>query len=105
MAAKRLLAVSLKNMNKPATQEFTPCADEDFLAGGGETGALARAFDWSQTPAGPPASWPQSLRTAVGMILQARSAMYLAWGGEFVQFHNDAYRPLLGASWRPALGR
>src|SRR4051794_5465873 len=29
--------------------------------GGGETGALLRAFDWSATPLGRIESWPQSL--------------------------------------------
>ena len=33
------------------------------LAAGGEMGARMRAIDWSRTPLGPVASWPQSLRT------------------------------------------
>jgi len=35
-----------------------------FLAGG-EMGALMRAHDWSTSPLGSPADWPQALRTAV----------------------------------------
>ncbi len=33
----------------------------DFLAGGGEMGALMRIRDWRLTPIGPPENWPQSL--------------------------------------------
>jgi signal transduction histidine kinase len=42
-----------------------------FLAGGGEMGRLIAAMDWSKTPLGPIASWPQSLRTAVSLCLEA----------------------------------
>ena len=37
-----------------------------FLAGGGECGQLARAFDWAKTPLGPRVRWPGSLATIVG---------------------------------------
>src|SRR4051794_23479166 len=33
----------------------------DFLAGGGEMGALTRAYGWAASPLGPPETWPQSL--------------------------------------------
>ena len=40
-----------------------------------------RAHDWSRQPARPDtASWPQSLRTAVGIMLTSRYAMWMAWG-------------------------
>ena len=41
----------------------------DPLRGGGDMGALMRSFDWSRTPLGPPAAWPTSLRTIVGVLL------------------------------------
>lgn len=32
--------------------------------------------------------------------------MYIAWGREFIQFYNDAYRPILGSTKHPsALGQ
>src|SRR5581483_5367305 len=74
----------------------------DFLSGGGEMGALMRALDWSKTPVGPPSDWPQSLRTAVGILLSSRHPMFLWWGPELVQFYNDAYRPILGTAKHPA---
>jgi signal transduction histidine kinase/FixJ family two-component response regulator len=77
-------------------------AISDVLAGGGAMGALMRARDWSATPIGPPEEWPQSLRTAVGLLLDSRYPMYIAWGHEFTQLYNDAYRPILGSKKHPA---
>ena len=66
-------------------------------AGGGEMGALIRALDWTRTALGPTGTWPQSLRTAVGMCLESAFPMNIWWGPELVQIYNDAYRPILGA--------
>ena len=78
-------------------------ADEDqsFLAGGGEMGELIRSLDWSRTAIGPVASWPQSLRTTVSLILSARFPLLLWWGPQLVMIYNDAYRPILGSSKHP----
>ncbi len=65
-------------------------------------GALMRALDWSRTPVGPVEIWPQSLRTSLSILLDSRYPMYIAWGPEFTQFYNDAYRPILGATKHPA---
>ena len=35
--------------------------------------------------------WPQSLRTAVRIVLGSRFAMWMAWGPELTFFYNDAY--------------
>ncbi|RYZ18306.1 MAG: PAS domain-containing protein, partial [Chitinophagaceae bacterium] len=67
-----------------------------FLADGGEMGKRTRELDWSQTPVGPPARWPQSLRTTVSNLLRSQFPMFLWWGSEMTQFYNDAYRPSLG---------
>ncbi|HMG83038.1 MAG TPA: PAS domain S-box protein [Ferruginibacter sp.] len=67
-----------------------------FLSGGGEMGELMRTKDWSDTHVGNPDHWPQSLRTALSIILHARSPMFLWWGSELTCFYNDAYRPSLG---------
>jgi signal transduction histidine kinase/DNA-binding response OmpR family regulator len=65
-------------------------------------GALMRTIDWSRTPVGPVASWPQSLRTALSILLETGFPMYIAWGPEFTQFYNDGYRPILGSTKHPA---
>jgi PAS domain S-box-containing protein len=68
-----------------------------IFSGGGEMGALMRAKDWSQTPLGAPQTWPQSLRSALDILLNSLAPMYIAWGRDLLQFYNDAYCPLLGA--------
>src|SRR5882757_7452185 len=78
----------------------------DFLAGGGEMGALTRGHDWSATPIGPPGTWPQSLRTAVRILLNTNHPMFIWWGEELIQFYNDAYRQTMGPERHPsALGQ
>ena len=76
-----------------------------FLDGGGELGALMRAFDWSTTPLGPPERWPQSLRSAVSILLPSKAQIVLFWGPDFITLYNDAYRPVFGAKHPGALGR
>ena len=51
-----------------------------FLADSGEAGAMMRAFDWSASPIGNPATWSPALRIAVSMVLASPESMYLAWG-------------------------
>ena len=50
------------------------------------------------------AEWPQSLRTAISIMLESRFAMVVAWGPEFRFFYNDRYRPILGTKHPAALG-
>ncbi|MEW6490990.1 MAG: PAS domain S-box protein [Cyanobacteriota bacterium] len=78
---------------------------ENCLRGGGEMGALMRAFDWSQTSLGLVTSWPQSLRMAVSILLASRFPMQILWGPDYIQFYNDAYRPILGAKHPKGLGQ
>ena len=70
--------------------------------GGGEMGNLMRSIDWKQSPLGPVGSWPQSLKTALSVLLKQRTAVFIFWGPEHVQFYNDAYRPILGIKKHPA---
>lgn len=70
--------------------------NHEFLAGGGEMGALTRSNDWSKTGMGSIDSWPQSLRTILAVILNSKFPMSLFWGKDRVCFYNDAYRPSLG---------
>src|SRR3954464_492720 len=79
-----------------------PSPKTDPLAGGGEMGALMRSIDWSRTAVGPVEGWPQSLRTALSILLETGFPMYIAWGPDFTQFYNDGYRPILGSTKHPA---
>jgi hypothetical protein len=58
-----------------------PHSETSFLEGGGELGALIRAFGWASTPLGPPEKWPQSLRSAVSILLPSKAQIALFSGG------------------------
>ncbi|MGM9485547.1 GAF domain-containing protein [Roseateles sp. NT4] len=70
----------------------------------GDMAAQVRAFPWETTPLGPMARWPLSLRISVATVLECQLPMYLAWGDDFIQIFNDAYRPILGDKAGTALG-
>jgi len=67
-----------------------------FFAGGGEMGRLIREKDWSITPLGPFTAWPQSLVTALSIVINSKFPMFIWWGRDLTCFYNDAYRPSLG---------
>lgn len=73
-----------------------------FLAGGGEMGALMRAYDWQGSALGAPDGWPQSLRLAIRLMLHSRQPMFIWWGPDLIQFYNDAYRETMGPAMHPA---
>ena len=75
-----------------------------FLSNGGQTGVLMRAHDWSRSPLGPPASWPHSLRSIVGVLLNSKFPMFVAWGPELCFLYNDVYSEILGDKHPAALG-
>ena len=77
----------------------------EFLSGGGETGAMMRALDWSATPLGPPEHWPQSLKTTVRIMLTSRQPIWVGWGDGLTYLYNDAYRSIVGGKHPWALGR
>ena len=76
-----------------------------FLAGGGENGALIRSFDWSKTSLGEPAYWPKSLKTCVRIILTSRQPMFVWWGKELINIYNDAYQTIVRGKHPQALGQ
>ena len=79
----------------------TGSGSSTVLSGGGEMGALMRSIDWSKTAVGPVDAWPQSLRTALSILLETGFPMYIAWGRDYTQFYNDGYRPILGSTKHP----
>ena len=64
-----------------------------------------RSIDWSTTSLGRVEAWPQSLKTALEIVLSSRYAMFVWWGKELINLYNDAYRPFLGKKHPQALGR
>jgi PAS domain S-box-containing protein len=79
-------------------------ADSIFVAGG-EMGNLMRSLDWSQTPLGDVNHWPQSLRSAVSILLPSKAQICLLWGAELIMLYNNAYHPILASKHPWALGR
>src|SRR5579872_277212 len=89
----------------PASSPAMRGADLDFLAGGGQMGAVMRATDWSKTPLGTADKWPPALRMMVKFLLANRFPQLLWWGPQFCSLYNDAYAPILGAKHPWAIGQ
>ncbi|HEX6833610.1 MAG TPA: PAS domain-containing protein, partial [Rudaea sp.] len=68
-------------------------------------GALLRAQDWSASPLGDPSGWPQSLKTAIRIMLTSRQPIWIGWSDDLLFFYNDAYKAIIGARHPWALGR
>jgi two-component sensor histidine kinase len=81
-----------------------PATATDIIPGGGELGALIRAYDWSNTSLGPIDQWPQSLRTATNVVLQSPLPLVMLWGADGVMIYNDAYSALAGKRHPRLLG-
>jgi PAS domain S-box-containing protein len=80
-------------------------SSRDFLSGGGDLGALMRAYPWESTPLGSPESWPQSLKMAIRIMLTSRQPIWIGWGEELTYFYNDPYKSIIGGKHPGALGR
>jgi PAS domain S-box-containing protein len=79
--------------------------DYPFLSGGGHMGELIRAIDWANNPLGSPGSWPDALKQTVSMMLKNSFPVLICWGPDYIQFYNDAFRPINGENKHPqALG-
>ncbi|KUH69047.1 histidine kinase [Mycolicibacterium novocastrense] len=90
-------------MSDPTGQQnrLTTVFDAD-----GEVGPDMAGVRWAATPLGAPDGWPQSLRTAVSILLSSRFPMWMAWGPDLTFFCNAAYRrDTLGRKYPWALGR
>ena len=66
---------------------------------------LYRTHDWSTSPLGEPATWPERLRAAVQLMLANKHLMFVAWGPDLAFLYNDGYRPVFGQKHPWALGR
>lgn len=75
------------------------------MIGGGEMGQLVRETDWARTPLGDYTTWPQSLRSSLSLVLNAKGIAALYWGPEQWLLYNDAYGVALGERHPHAFGR
>lgn len=65
---------------------------------------MIRAFDWAKTPLGPISDWPQSLKSAVSLVVASPTAIVMLWGAEGVMIYNDAYSRFAAARHPQLLG-
>jgi len=71
----------------------------------GEMARLIESFDWSRSPLGPSAQWPQSLKMALNICLHSRFQLAIYWGPELIFLYNDAEREVIGSLHPYALGK
>jgi len=91
---------------QPVSSPHKESAENQWLFGGGDLGHLIRKHDWSSTPLGPIPSWPQSLKTAVNLMLNSQHPIWIGWGPDMTFLYNDAYISVLSLAKHPgSLGR
>lgn len=78
--------------------------DAAWRVGGGEMGGRIRDHDWSGTALGPIAAWPQSLRTAVDLLLDSGFPAVITWGPDGLLLYNTGYVGIIGSHHPAALG-
>src|SRR5262249_56566709 len=71
-----------------APHDNEPEHKRNFLSGGGEMGARIRAFDWSSTPLGHTDEWPQSLRSAISILLPSPAQPFIFCAPELLSLPN-----------------
>src|SRR6201989_2032683 len=64
---------------------------------------MIAARDWSDS-LGPIDSWPQSLKTTVGLLLHSPVPIVLLWGEDGIMIYNDAYSVFAGGRHPELLG-
>jgi PAS domain S-box-containing protein len=107
-----------KNDPKRDIQRLPLCKDsrrrhtdlvQDNLMNASPTGSDAQALiarlDWTCTPLGPAITWPQSLRTAVDIVIHSPMPMLLLWGPQLTQIYNDGFALLAGSKHPHAFGQ
>ncbi|CED83967.1 response regulator receiver sensor signal transduction histidine kinase [Phaffia rhodozyma] len=52
-------------------------------------------FDWQNTPLGPKALWPQSLKSLISVVMNTDHESTLWWGKDLTLIYNDAYAEML----------
>ena len=67
-----------------------------LFAGDSEMAMRMRSHDWASTSLGAVETWPQSLKTAIRIMLTSSQPMWVWWGEELINFYNDPYRSILG---------
>ena len=72
---------------------------------GSDAQALIARLDWAIGPLGAASTWPQSLRTAVDIVIHSPMPMLLLWGPQLTQIYNDGFALLAGSKHPHAFGQ
>ncbi|MFS2198505.1 PAS domain S-box protein [Pseudomonas sp. Pseusp3] len=72
---------------------------------GSDAQALIARLDWANSPLGAASTWPQSLRTAVDIVIHSPMPMLLLWGPQLTQIYNDGFALLAGNKHPHAFGQ
>ena len=72
---------------------------------GSDAQALIARLDWENSPLGAAGTWPQSLRTAVDIVIHSPMPMLLLWGSQLTQLYNDGFAALAGNKHPEAMGQ
>ncbi|PMU12443.1 MULTISPECIES: PAS domain S-box protein [unclassified Pseudomonas] len=72
---------------------------------GSDAQALIARLDWRLSPLGAASTWPQSLRTAVDIVIHSPMPMLLLWGPQLTQIYNDGFALLSGSKHPHAFGQ
>jgi signal transduction histidine kinase/DNA-binding response OmpR family regulator len=78
---------------------------ERLFVGHSELAGLLRKYDWASTSIGSPERWPESLKTAVRIMLTSQQPIWIGWGEELIYLYNDPYKSIIGGKHPWALGR
>ncbi|HUR68670.1 MAG TPA: ATP-binding protein [Candidatus Thermoplasmatota archaeon] len=76
-----------------------------IFSGRSDMARLMRDIDWEKTHLGPVGTWPQSLRSALGICLHSPFPIAIYWGEQLALLYNDAWSPIPGKKHPWALGR
>jgi PAS domain S-box-containing protein len=90
-------------MESLSERAFVAADHAAFLGSAGEMPGLIASHDWSAT-LGPIASWPTSLKTAVGLLIHSPVPLVLLWGEDGIMIYNDAYSAFAGGRHPQLLG-
>lgn len=81
-----------------------PVQELAFLKGGGKVSTIIADFDWSATSLGAMQTWPQSVKSTIGLILQSPVPIVTLWHEKGYMIYNDAYAVFAGARHPQVLG-
>ncbi|MCS3742160.1 sensor histidine kinase [Rhizobium sp. BK661] len=97
--------VNVSMATQDTSQAPGTATEIDLRLGKSRMANAIRIFDWSHSNLGPPGTWPHSLVVSLRLVLNTTQPICLWWGPDLINFHNDAYVPMLGARAAGALGQ